>query len=109
MAQFIVTRNRFPEAIAHLEQAAINAVQKVAADMKADAQQRAPIDTGHLRASAYYRRNSALVYRVGFTASYALYVELGTRRMRAQPYLIPAWVAGRYKLMQAFRRIGILG
>jgi len=106
---FVVTRNRFPAAMAALQQRTADAVAKVAHDVQADAVQRAPIDTGFLRSTGYARQSSMFVWRVGFSAGYALYVELGTSRMRAQPYLIPAWNAGRYQLMQALRRIGVFG
>ncbi len=102
-------RNRLPAAMAALEQRATQAVAKAAQDTLSDAVQRAPIDTGNLRASGYARPSSRFVWRVGFTAGYAAYVELGTSRMRAQPYLVPAWVAGRYRLMQALRRVGLFG
>lgn len=48
-----------------------------------------PIDTGALQASIGTEQEGA-VGRYGASEEYALYVELGTSRMGAQPYLRPA-------------------
>lgn len=102
-----MTRNGLPAFAAALERAAETAVAKTAHELLADAQSRAPIDTGNLRGSGYASADGRLTWRVGFTADYALYQELGTSRMRARPFLIPAWVAARYRLVNNLRRIGI--
>jgi HK97 gp10 family phage protein len=60
-----------------------------AADVKALAKQLAPVRTGHLR-SSIYAKISEWVAEIGAEATYALFVELGTRYMQAQPYLYPA-------------------
>lgn len=106
---FVITMNRIPGAMAGLPGLVDAVVGKVAADTMADSQQRAPLDTGNLRGSHYFRKVGQAVYQIGASAEYALYVEFGTRKMRAQPYLIPAWVAGRYRLVQALRRIPVFG
>lgn len=52
-----------------------------------------PVDTGNLRSSINNElrsENGHLVVRVGTNVAYAPYVEFGTRRMRAQPFLRPA-------------------
>ena len=58
-------------------------------DVKAAAMRNAPVRTGHLR-STIYAKIKDWVAEIGAEATYALFVELGTRRMRAQPYLYPA-------------------
>ena len=60
-----------------------------AADVKALARQLVPVRTGHLR-SSIYAKISEWVAEVGAEATYALFVEFGTHRMRARPYLYPA-------------------
>ncbi|MCW4003728.1 MAG: HK97 gp10 family phage protein [Candidatus Bathyarchaeota archaeon] len=60
-----------------------------AADVKAQAVKNAPMVTGYLR-STIYARVKDWVAEIGADAAYALFVELGTRYMRAQPYLYPA-------------------
>lgn len=52
-----------------------------------------PVDTGRLRASIGVSQQftpAGAVTTVGSNVEYSLYVELGTRRMRARPYLRPA-------------------
>lgn len=107
-AGFVIDTNRIPALMAAMPAKVDAIVAKVAADMMADAQSRAPIDTGNLRGSHYFRKVATAEYEVGASASYTLYVELGTRYMRAQPFLMPAWVAGRYRLLQALRRVPLL-
>lgn len=60
-----------------------------AADVKASARQRVPVKTGHLR-SSIYSKISEWVAEVGAEATYAMFVELGTRYMRARPFIYPA-------------------
>jgi len=48
-----------------------------------------PIDTGFLRSSIFVRYTGDNV-EVGFEAPYASYVEFGTYKMAAQPFLRPA-------------------
>jgi len=60
-----------------------------AADVKALAKQLVPVRTGHLRQSIYAEVREWVV-RIGAEATYALFVELGTRYMQARPYLYPA-------------------
>ncbi len=60
-----------------------------AADVKGEAMRLVPVRTGHLRSTIYAEIKEWIV-EIGAEAAYALFVELGTRRMRAQPYLYPA-------------------
>lgn len=60
-----------------------------AADVKAAAMRNAPVRTGHLR-STIYATIKDWVAEIGAEATYALFVELGTRHMQARPYLWPA-------------------
>jgi len=60
-----------------------------AADVKALAKQLVPVRTGHLR-SSIYAKIQEWVAEIGAEATYALFVEFGTRYMQAQPFLYPA-------------------
>jgi HK97 gp10 family phage protein len=60
-----------------------------AADVKAQAVKNAPMVTGYLR-STIYAKIKEWVVDLGADAAYALFVELGTKYMQAQPYLYPA-------------------
>jgi HK97 gp10 family phage protein len=80
-------------AIQRFDSAMQNHVQKQltswAEAVKVLAKQLVPVRTGHLRDSIY-AKISEWVAEVGSDATYALFVEFGTRRMRARPYLFPA-------------------
>jgi HK97 gp10 family phage protein len=60
-----------------------------AADVKAEAMRRAPVKTGHLR-STIYATVKDWVVNLGAEATYALFVEVGTRYIMARPYLWPS-------------------
>ena len=60
-----------------------------AADVKAEAMRKVPVKSGHLKSSIYAKVKEWVV-QIGAEATYALFVELGTRYMRARPYLWPA-------------------
>lgn len=60
-----------------------------------------PVDTGRLKSSITVHvdgRGKDTVGLVGSNVEYAAYVELGTFRTRAQPYLVPALDAARGKV-----------
>ena len=48
-----------------------------------------PVDTGRLRNSISHETDSDSVY-IGTNVEYAAFVELGTSKMKARPYLRPA-------------------
>ncbi|MBT0160213.1 HK97 gp10 family phage protein [Candidatus Bathyarchaeota archaeon A05DMB-2] len=60
-----------------------------AADVKASARKHVPVRTGYLQ-STIYAKIQEWIAEIGAEATYALFVELGTRYMQAQPYLYPA-------------------
>lgn len=65
-------------------------VRKAAFQIEAKAKMLAPVDTGHLRRSIQTAFEGELAAVVFVAAEYGIYIELGTRRMRAQPFLLPA-------------------
>jgi HK97 gp10 family phage protein len=60
-----------------------------AADVKALARRIVPVRTGYLR-STIYAKIQEWIAEIGAEATYAMFVEFGTRYMRARPYLYPA-------------------
>ncbi len=71
-------------------------LRKTAMDIEGDAKAAAPVDTGNLRNSISTSvegdgRSGAMSAEIGPTAEYGVYVEYGTSRMGAQPYLGPAF------------------
>jgi HK97 gp10 family phage protein len=93
---------------AKITEAVLQAMDETADAAKSAAQERCPVDTGRLRDSI-----DAIVDQSGGSqrrrltlfaaAPYALYVELGTSRMAAQPFLRPAMDAEAPKLTQRIR------
>ncbi|MEN3123272.1 HK97-gp10 family putative phage morphogenesis protein [Janibacter sp. LM] len=74
---------------------AATATRKTGAAITRDAKIGAPVDTGNLRASLGMLvtgdgRTGRMAVSIGPTAAYGKYVEQGTSRMAAQPYLAPA-------------------
>ncbi|MCO4568521.1 HK97-gp10 family putative phage morphogenesis protein [Streptococcus infantarius] len=66
---------------------------------------KAPVDTGALKNSIFSTKAGNLTYKVTAPQHYAIYVEKGTRKMRAQPYLKPALDAERPKLISNLRKL----
>lgn len=73
-----------------------------------EARRLVPVRTGHLKSTIVRVKRDSHFY-VYALAHYALYVEYGTRKMAAQPYLRPAHESINWRaiLRQAFRAIGL--
>lgn len=87
-------------------------VQATAEHIAEDAASRAPVDTGELRDSIHVEgRGMASV--IVADAGHAAYVEYGTSRSPAQPYLHPAVEAARSGYLSGWKSIisggGLLG
>lgn len=67
------------------------ALEKIGLLAEGYAQMKCPVDTGNLRASITHEVDAGekAVY-IGTNVEYAPYVELGTSKQKAQPYLRPA-------------------
>jgi HK97 gp10 family phage protein len=77
-------------------------LEEAGTEMEATAKQIVPVRTGFLRSTIYHQVDPGdLTLEIGATADYALYVEMGTRRMAAEPYIRPAWDAHQDQLYQA--------
>lgn len=74
--------NRLPDVV----EAALEAIGLTA---EGYAKELCPVDTGRLRNSISHAVEGDAVY-IGTNVEYAPYVELGTSRMRARPFLGPA-------------------
>lgn len=84
------------------------AIQKTAADIKADAQAFAPVDTGNLKSSITYETKSlasSVSAEIGPTAAYGHYVEYGTSRMAPHAYMGPAFDRHAHMFEQALGQI----
>jgi HK97 gp10 family phage protein len=68
-----------------------NAIQGAGIDTQAYAKQACPVDTGRLRSSIQYQKTGLAQCTVGTNVFYSWYVELGTYKMAARPFLFPAF------------------
>ncbi len=66
------------------------ALAAAAFQVQAVAQSLAPVDTGALKNSIGTERKARFTYWVQDSVEYGIYQELGTSRMAAQPFMVPA-------------------
>lgn len=94
-----VVENRIPELIVSVNAAARAAVKRTADDIANTARQLVPVDTGALQDSIE-SSSISIGYEAEVTVGedYAGFVEFGTRKMAAQPYLGPAIDAHEHEL-----------
>ena len=76
---------------AALQQAKERTLEGVGVFLDGEATVRCPVDTGNLRGSINYQTNTAdKSVTIGTPVEYGIYVEKGTYKMQAQPFLEPA-------------------
>lgn len=78
-------------------------ISRVCIAIENDAKRVVPVDTGTLRRSIAHEIEvspTEIVGRVGTNTKYAPYVEYGTYKMPAQPYLRPAFWVNIRKLQE---------
>lgn len=84
-------------------------VRRTALAVERTAKQRAPVDTGMLRSSigtTITGSGATITAEIGPTVHYGPYLEFGTRRMPAQPYLGPALNTHADTFVQAVAQLG---
>lgn len=89
----------FPGKLEHEIEAELDVV---GADMVDLARSLVPVRTGFLQSSIYHRV-SGFELEFGAEAEYASYVEFGTYRMPARPYMRPALDANQQRILDAIR------
>lgn len=77
------------EVLALMDGAIARALEAIGIQAEAYAKEKCPVDTGRLRSSISHTRDDSVAY-IGTNVEYAAYVELGTQKTKAQPYLRPA-------------------
>lgn len=108
--KWTIQANRFPAIIAGLESKTRAIVAKTAIDLQSHARTRVPVDTGTLKNSiqaAEVRTSAAgrVHWRVTVGADYGMYVEWGTVRMAAQPFIQPAIAAVSPSFYAAMKKV----
>ena len=78
-----------PEFLQALEQQGLIALEECGLVAEGYAKRLCPVDTGRLRNSITHARKGMAEY-IGTNVEYAAYVEMGTSRTRAQPYIKPS-------------------
>lgn len=100
-----ITHDRFPEIIAKLPNLAHDMVAKAASDVEARSKQICPVRTGALKNSINTEFLEPALASVGPNMDYSIYVEYGTYKMAAQPYMRPAADVVRPKFIEACERV----
>lgn len=77
------------EVIRLMIQASEKALEAIGMQAETYGKKLCPVDTGRLRNSITHQTETDVVY-VGTAVEYAPFVELGTAKMNAQPYIRPA-------------------
>lgn len=86
-----VVSNRLPQISAAIRPDVVAEVSKATLDVEARAKAKAPVKTGTLRRSIHsVFSNGGLTGIVGPSVEYGKFVEFGTRRMGARPFMRPA-------------------
>lgn len=96
--------------IVEIREGAAQACIKAGADTQSRAEARAPVDTGNLQNSITRRttrRKNQVETVVGPEADYGIYVELGTSRMAAQPFMNPSADEVEPGFRQAMSQLGL--
>ena len=79
------------EVLAALDGAVGKALETIGMQAEGYAAMKAPVDTGRLRASITYAvEDDEQAAYIGTNVEYAPYVEMGTSKTKAQPFLKPA-------------------
>jgi HK97 gp10 family phage protein len=107
--RIVIKYNNLPRIAEKLPEAVSAIIRKAAFDVEADAKSHLwkghGVDTGKLKSSITSEFPSSTKAIVAPHTDYAIYVEFGTRRMRAIPYMRPAAEKVAPAFMEAMRRL----
>lgn len=90
MAGVVVREDNTDEFRDGLDAALTRALEKVGLVAEGYAKRLCPVDTGRLRNSITHAMEGSEAVVIGTNVEYGPYVELGTSRQKAQPFLRPA-------------------
>lgn len=101
----VIVKSRIPQYSAAVRVALAKAVQDTAYEIEARAKMNAPVDTGFLKNSIFSKQIAAYRWSIGPSASYGIWQELGTHKMAAHPFLLPALRASEAGFIDRIRRV----
>ena len=104
MAGFMRFTNNSRQVIRQLEEKTKEALKDVGLYVEGQAKLITPVDTGNLRGSISHRLASDVEVQIGSDVEYAIYIEKGTSRTKAQPYLTPAVENNINEIRKIFER-----
>ena len=97
------------QAKALLNSKAFEGATEIGLFLESEAKLRTPVDTGLLRSSIFYRTKKTgegeRTVVVGTGTEYAIYVEKGTKKQKAQPFLKPALFDNLSKIRAIIRGV----
>lgn len=104
-----ITKDNSDEILARARKALRDAVYAGALVIENEAKLRVPVRTGTLRRSintqVVFQSSTRVTARIGPNTDYAAFVEFGTVRMAARPYMRPALDSKRGEATETIRRI----
>ena len=105
MENYVIISNDLAELMgsSKINQVVQRAIEKGCLSIEADAKQVCPVRTGNLRASIH-TEIQPLRGEVGTNVQYAPYVEFGTSKQVAQPYLEPAFLKNKDRIINEIQR-----
>lgn len=91
----------------HIQNKVREEIQYAALETETEAKQRVPVDTSNLKTNikSDFKNIRSFVARVFTNVEYAKFIELGTFRMPAQPYLHPAFQQAKRKLLYNLKKL----
>ena len=104
-ARIVIKYNHLPQLAKRLPEVVGSLVRKAAYDIEAHAKSIVPVDTGKLKNSITSEFPSQTKAIVAPHTDYATYVEYGTRKQRAKPYMRPAAEKVAPAFIEACRRL----
>lgn len=82
--------NKFKSQPAIIQREADAIVQNTALRVETRAKKMAPVDTGYLKQHIQAKKTGMLSAEVNSSANYSIWLEKGTRKMPAKPFMLPA-------------------
>lgn len=74
-----------------------------ALDIESSAKEFVKVDTGLARSSIAMIKESARKYKISCNVKYAMFLEFGTVKMAAQPFMFPAYLLHRDDIIAALK------